>query len=142
MPDVCHKFMRISLHHTTMWDKMATAQKVRGGSLFEIGYTATQRARRHLDAARKKLSRDNFCCSIAAQLPSPVGAVLKEKKKRPLLSSLVWRSNWGGVVRDNLGEGNCESKIAAREWGVNFCREALRCLAGPSGKGVMQQHAS
>ena len=24
-------------------------------------------------------------------------------------------------------------KIAARQWGVNFCRGALRCLAGPSG---------
>ena len=39
----------------------------------------------------------------------------------------------GGILRDNLGEGNCESKIAARQWGVNFCREASRCLAGPSG---------
>ena len=36
----------------------------------------------------------------------------------------------GGILRDNLGEGNCESKIAARQWGVNFRREASRCLAG------------
>ena len=28
---------------------------------------------RHLDAARQKLPRDNFCRSIAAQLPSPRG---------------------------------------------------------------------
>ena len=35
-----------------------------------------------------------------------------------------------------MGEGNCESKIAARQWGVNFCREASRCLAGPSGSGA------
>ena len=33
------------------------------------------------------------------------------------------------------GEGSCESKIAARQWGVNFCCEASRCLAGPSGSG-------
>ena len=28
---------------------------------------------RHLDAARQKLPRDNFCRSLAAQLPSPRG---------------------------------------------------------------------
>ena len=28
---------------------------------------------RHLDAARQKLPRDNFCRSVAAQLPSPRG---------------------------------------------------------------------
>ena len=31
-----------------------------------------------------------------------------------------------------FGRGQCESKIAARQWGLNSCREALRCLAGPS----------
>ena len=35
--------------------------------------------------------------------------------------------------RDNLAESNCESNIDARLWGDNFCREALRCLVGPSG---------
>ena len=39
----------------------------------------------------------------------------------------------GGILRYNLGEGNRVSKIAARQWGVNFCREASRCLARPSG---------
>ena len=53
----------------------------------------------------------------------------------PLPLALPWgRGNLGGILRDNLGEGNCASKIAAREWGVNFCREASRCLAGPSGQ--------
>ena len=53
-----------------------------------------------------------------------------ERRKKPLL----WgRGNLGGILRDNLGEGNCKSKIAARQWGVSFCREASRCLAGPSG---------
>ena len=40
----------------------------------------------------------------------------------------------GGILRSNFGEGNCESKIAARQWRVNFCREASRCLARPSGQ--------
>ena len=33
-----------------------------------------------------------------------------------------------------MGEGNCESKIASRQWRVNFCRETSICLAGPSGQ--------
>ena len=45
----------------------------------------------------------------------------------------------GGILRDNLAEGNCESKIAARQWGVNFCREASRCLAGPSGLVLLKR---
>ena len=90
---------------------------------------------RHLDAARQTLPQDNFCHSNAAQLPSPRGANSKEVKKCPLL----WGSgNLGGILRD-LGEGSCESTIAARQWGVNFYREASRCLAGPSGKGSAQR---
>ena len=42
----------------------------------------------------------------------------------------------GGISGDNLGEGNCESKIASRQWGDNFCRETSICLAGPSGLGT------
>ena len=40
----------------------------------------------------------------------------------------------GGILGDDLGEGNCESKIVSRQWGDNFCPETSRCLAGPSGK--------
>ena len=36
-----------------------------------------------------------------------------------------------GISSDNVGEGSRESKIAARQWGGNFCRGASRCLAGP-----------
>ena len=43
----------------------------------------------------------------------------------------------GGILGDNLGEGNCESKIASRQWGDNFCRETSICLAGPSGFGPL-----
>ena len=38
-----------------------------------------------------------------------------------------------GILGDDLGEGNCESKIVSRQWGDNFCPETSRCLAGPSG---------
>ena len=57
---------------------------------------------RHLDAARQKLPRDNFCRSAAAQLPSPRGQFGNRKK-----SPLLWgRGTLGGILRDNLGEGN------------------------------------
>ena len=54
--------------------------------------------------------------------------VNSEEGKKP---SLVWgRDSLGGILGDNLGEGNCESKIVSRQWGDNFCRETSRCLAG------------
>ena len=37
------------------------------------------------------------------------GATLKEEEKD--LSRGNWRGNWGGILRDNLGEGSCESKL-------------------------------
>ena len=43
-----------------------------------------------------------------------VGAILKEEK----MPSLVGRGNLGGIVRDNSCEGNCGSKIAARQSAV------------------------
>ena len=46
---------------------------------------------RHLDAARQKLPRDNFCRSIAAQLPSPRGAMWEEEK----MSSIVGERQFG-----------------------------------------------
>ena len=60
------------------------------------------------------------------------GLILKEDRTNPLL----WgRDSLGGILGDNLCEGNCESKIASRQWGDNFCRETSICLAGPSGCG-------
>ena len=33
---------------------------------------------------------------------------------------LWWaRDSFGGILGNNLGEGNCESKIVSRQWGVN-----------------------
>ena len=57
------------------------------------------------------------------------GLILKEDKK----PSLVGERQLGGILGDNLGEGNCESKIASRQWEDNFCRETSICLAGPCG---------
>ena len=49
------------------------------------------------------------------------------------------RDSFGGILGVNLGEGNCKSKIVARQWGVDFCHETSRCLAGPSGFGTAQK---
>ena len=69
---------------------------------------------------------------FAAQLPRNYphrGGKFERGKKSPLL----WgRGNLRGILRDSLGQDNCESKIAAGQWGVNFCWEASRCLAGPA----------
>ena len=103
------------------------------GSKFANGecHPSPEGPERHLDAARQELPGDNFYRSFAAQLPSPQGQFGNKQK-----SSLLWgRGNLVGILRDNLGKCNCESKIAARQWGVNLCREASRCLAGPSGSG-------
>ena len=71
---------------------------------------------------RGKISRDNFRLSVAAQLPSPWGRFWKREK-----SPLLWgRCNLRGILADNLGEGNCESKIAAGQRGLNFCREGIK----------------
>ena len=43
-----------------------------------------------------------------------MGVILKESKKNPLLWA---RDSLGGILRDNSGEGSCESKIVSRQWG-------------------------
>ena len=54
---------------------------------------------RHLDAARQKLPRDNFCRSIAAQLTT--GTILKEEK----MSSIVGERQFGRHFRRRFGRG-------------------------------------
>ena len=100
---------------------------------------STQRAWRGILMPRSKNCRETI---FAAQLPRNLiyphrRANFERRKKRAL--SCGGEAIWGGILRDNLGEGNCESKIAARQWGVNFCCEASRCLARPSGHRV-QNH--
>ena len=53
-------------------------------------------------------------------------------------TSLIGERQWGGgILRDNLGEGKRESQIAMGQWGVNVCRKAFICLAGPSGMLIL-----
>ena len=84
--------------------------------------------KRHLDVAGQKLPRDNFVSQLSRSYPHR-GVMLKEKR----MPSLVGERQFGGILGDTLGEGNCESKIVARQWGVHFCRETARRLSGPSG---------
>ena len=37
----------------------------------------------------------------------------------------------GGILGDNLGEGNCESKIASRQWGDIFAARHQSVSQGP-----------
>ena len=82
--------------------------------------------------SRGKNSRETiFVSQLSRKYPHREGKFERGKK------ALLWgRGNLGGILGDNLGEGNCEPKIVARQslWGVIFCREASRCLAGPSGR--------
>ena len=80
-------------------------------------------ARRDTLMSRDRNCRETFLVSQLSRSYPRRGGNLKEEKV----------PNFGGILGDNLGEGNCESKIVARHWGHNFCRETSRCLAGPSG---------
>ena len=103
------------------------------GDVSHLGNNGMQKAwqvpeglERHLDAARR------FCRSVVSQLPSPGGGGQFWKKKKTL--SCGGEANLGGIFKRQFGgEGNCESKMVARQLGSQFCREASRCLAGPSG---------
>ena len=64
----------------------------------------------HLDVAGQKLPRDNFCPASCLAIALIAGVILKEEKC-PLLRA---RDSLGGIFGDNLGEGNCESKIVSR----------------------------
>ena len=64
-------------------------------------------------AARQFLPLNCLAITLSA------GVILKEKQ-----GPLLWaRDSVGGISGDNLGKGDCESKIVARQWGDNFCRE-------------------
>ena len=69
----------------------------------------------------------NNCRAIALT----AAALLKEERGTSFVGE---RRFLGGILRDILGEGIRDSKIAARQWGVNLCREALGCLAELSGE--------
>ena len=94
-----------------------------GNSQLPSGPEETSWCRGTKIAARQFLSLN--CLAITL-----TWGVILEEEKMPLLLA---RDSLGGILGDNLGEGNCESKIVSRQWGVNSCRETSRCLAGPSG---------
>ena len=91
---------------------------------------SSQRAWRGISMSRGKNCRETI---FAAQLPRNDphrGGNFERGKKSPLL----WgRGNLGDILRDNLGEGNCKSKIAARQWGVNFAARHQDVSQGPLG---------
>ena len=76
----------------------------------------SQWARRDRLMSRCKNCRETIFVSHLSRNYPHRGLILKETK-----SPLLWgRDSLGGILGDNLGEGNCESI----------------CLAGPSGVGV------
>ena len=88
-------------------------------------------AARHLDAARQKLPRDNFCRSIAAQLPSARG----QRGKRKNVVYCPGEASWE-AFEETIWARVIESHKLPRDSGESiFCCEASRCLAGPSGRG-------
>ena len=84
-----------------------------------------------LAGKRPNLGKDSIsrCRKIGEPSSSSVEIC---RKTFPASSSFL---SLGGILRGNVGEGNCESKTVARLRGDNFCRETSRCLAGPSGQG-------
>ena len=97
-----------------------------GVSELQLGAKKTQRGpERHLDAARQKSPRDNFCRSIAAQLPSPRG---KEEK----MSSIVGERQSGRHFKRQFGRGqlrvkNCRETVGSQflPRGIKMSRRAL-----------------
>ena len=68
------------------------------------------------------MSRDKICCetSFVSQFSRnyPRGGGKFERGKE---SPLLWgRDSFGGILGDNLGEGNCESKIVSRQGEIIF----------------------
>ena len=71
-----------------------------------------------------------FAAQLSRNDPHRRGNSERRRKKSPLL----WgRGNLVGILSDNLGEGNCESEIAAGHWESIFAARPSRCLAGLSG---------
>ena len=67
--------------------------------------------KRHLDVAGQKLPRDSFLSLNCLAITLTAGVILKEEK----VPSLVGERQFGRHLGDNLGEGNCESKVVSRQ---------------------------
>ena len=76
-------------------------------------------------ATRQFLSLNCLAITLTA------GVILSEEK----MPSLVGESTLGGILGDDLGEGNCESKIVSRQWGRLFLpRDIKMSRRAPLGK--------
>ena len=90
----------------------------------------TQWTRRDILMSRDKNCREIiFVSQLSRNYPHRGGNF--ERGKMP---SLVGERQCGRHLKRELRDFNCESKIVSRQWGVKFCRETSRCLAGPSGE--------
>ena len=82
-------------------------------------------------ALREIAGRQVLSLNCLAVTPHRRG-ILKKREKCPLLWA---RDSFGVILGDNLGEGNCESKIVARQWGDNFFAARHQGVSqGPLGK--------
>ena len=84
---------------------------------------------------RGKIAARQFLPLNCRAITLTTGALLKEEK----MSSLVGRGNLGGILRDNLVARVSESQKLRETVGSQFLScEASRCLAGPSGLGLVE----
>ena len=72
------------------------------------------------------MSRDKIAARQFLSLNCLATTLTVWRKTCPLLRAI---DILGGILGDNSGEGNCESKIVSRQWGDNSCRETSICLA-------------
>ena len=88
--------------------------------------------KRHPDAARQNFHKTILPLNCRA-ITLTTRANFEEIKR-----TLLRRRH----LRDSLGERSGESKIASRQWEVNVCRRACRCLTGPPGQNQLHNSAS
>ena len=80
----------------------------------------------HLARFRAKIAARQFLPVTYHETALAAGAILREK-----LESLWAERQFGRHFKRHFGRAHLRVKrTAARQWGVNFCREAMRCLAG------------
>ena len=95
-----------------------------------------QWARRDILMSRDKDCRKtSFLSQLSRNYPHRGGNL--ERGKNPLLWA---RDSLGGILGDDLGEGNCESTIVSRQRGDKFCRARYQDVSqGPLDRGYSQE---
>ena len=59
-----------------------------------------------------------FLCLERPFLGLVLQTLCPKDRGRSLFADLWLRDKLGDILRDNLGEGNCESKVVTRQWGA------------------------